>query len=320
MPSFDEILTTTIENRSGMVADGVSESRALLQKLQKNGNSKKFSGGSKIRQELSHTANSTAMYYSGSETLDVSASNVLGYADFDIKQAAAAVVINGLEQLQNAGAEAKLDLIEERVTVAENSIMNLVSNGIYSDGTGTGGKQIGGLQLLVADAPTTGTVGGINRANDSFWRNIVYDATSDGGAATTASNIETYMLAVWTQLVRGNEAPDLIVTDSTYWKLYHAALSAKQQIISSDAFAGFPSIKFMNADVVLDGGVGGDCPTQRMYFLNTKYIFFKTHSKRNFVAINGDRQAVNQDAIVKLIGWAGNMTMSNARLQGVFKE
>jgi hypothetical protein len=30
-----------------------------------------------------------------------------------------------------------------------------------------------------------------------------------------------------------------------------------------------------------------------------------------------DRFAVNQDAMVKLIAWAGNMTMSNAFLQGV---
>jgi hypothetical protein len=27
--------------------------------------------------------------------------------------------------------------------------------------------------------------------------------------------------------------------------------------------------------------------------------------------------AINQDAIYKIIGWAGNMTMSNASLQGV---
>ena len=27
--------------------------------------------------------------------------------------------------------------------------------------------------------------------------------------------------------------------------------------------------------------------------------------------------AINQDALYKIIGWAGNMTMSNAALQGV---
>ena len=34
-------------------------------------------------------------------------------------------------------------------------MLNNISSGVYSDGTGSGGKQIGGLQLLVADDPTT---------------------------------------------------------------------------------------------------------------------------------------------------------------------
>ena len=76
----------------------------------------------------------------------------------------------------------------------------------------------------------------------------------------------------------------------------------------------------MGADVILDGGYGGFCPTNHMYFLNTNYLFLKAHSKQNFVVINGDRQAVNQNAIVKIIGWTGNMTMSNAFLQGVLKD
>jgi hypothetical protein len=35
------------------------------------------------------------------------------------------------------------------------------------------------------------------------------------------------------------------------------------------------------------------------------------------VQLNPDRFSVNQDAMVKLIAVAGNMTMSNAFLQGV---
>jgi hypothetical protein len=54
-----------------------------------------------------------------------------------------------------------------------------------------------------------------------------------------------------------------------------------------------------------------------MWFLNTKYLQFRPHVDRNFVPIGGERQAVNQDAIVKLIGWAGNMTCSGAQFQGV---
>ena len=82
----------------------------------------------------------------------------------------------------------------------------------------------------------------------------------------------------------------------------------------------------MEADVVLDGGVytGGDvignwsgASANHMYFLNTKYIFFRPHKDRNFVPIGGERQAVNQDAVVKLYGWAGNLTCSSQFLQGV---
>ena len=50
---------------------------------------------------------------------------------------------------------------------------------------------------------------------------------------------------------------------------------------------------------------------------NTDYIFFRPHRDRNFVPIGGERQAVNQDAVVKLIGWAGNMTSSGPQFSGV---
>ena len=54
-----------------------------------------------------------------------------------------------------------------------------------------------------------------------------------------------------------------------------------------------------------------------MYFLNTDYIYLRPHKDRDMKVIGGARMAVNQDAIYKIIGWAGNMTMSNAALQGV---
>jgi hypothetical protein len=317
MGAFDDLVTTTIEKRSKIVADGVSKSRALLFRLNERGNNNKVSGGKSLYQEFSHAENGTVGYYSGSETIDTSSANTMGYAEFAWKQAAGAVVINGLEMIQNSGQEAMLDLLEERIKVAEQTLKNTVANGCYSDGTGTSGKQIGGLQLLVADSPSTGTVGGIDRSTNTFWKNIVQTGV------TASTDVYDKMTALYVQLVRGDDAPDLILADNNYWTFYHKYLSGLQQIVTDSssgmAAAGFPTIKFMNSDVVLDGGYGGSCPSNHMYFLNTKYLFLKTHSKRNFVAIDGDRRAVNQDALVKLIGWAGNMTMSNAFLQGVLK-
>ena len=320
-PNVDEITTTTLRNRSGKLADNVTKNNALLLRLSKKGNLKTKSGGRTIVQELEYAENSTFQYYSGYDTLNIAVSDVFTAAEFDWKQAAVSVSISGLEQLKNGGKEQVIDLLESRIKNAERTMKNNIANGIYSDGTGSGSKQIGGLQLLLADSPSSGTVGGINRATWSFWRNIVFDATTDGGVASSTTNMQSYMNRLWVQLVRGTDRPDLIVADNTYYRQYLESLQAIQRIASDEmAQAGFQSLKYMDADVVLDGGYGGNAPSQHMYFLNTDFIYFVTHKDRNFVPLNPDRFAVNQDAMVKLMAWAGNMTMSCAFLQGVLKE
>jgi hypothetical protein len=90
------------------------------------------------------------------------------------------------------------------------------------------------------------------------------------------------------------------------------------------ATLGFTSLKYLGAgksmDVVLDGGIGGAIGANRMYMLNSEYIFLRTHKDRNMVPIGGDRMSVNQDAVVKMIGWAGNLTCSGAQFQAVIKS
>ena len=321
-PSITDIIATTIQNRSGVIADNVTKNNALLSRLRQRGNVKKFSGGNVIMQELSFAENGNAGWYSGYETLPVAAQDVISAAQYDIKQCAVPVTISGLEQLQNAGKEQIIDLLEGRIAVAESTMANMIAQGIYSDGTGSGGKEITGLKALVATAPATGTVGGIDRATWTFWRNQTFDATTDGGAATTAANIQQYMNTLWAKMVRGTDRPDLIVMDNAYWGMYMASLQAIQRFSSEmDANLGFVSVKFMDADVVLDGGLGGFMTSKEMYMLNTKYIFFRPHSARDMVPLSPkSRYAVNQDAEVQILAWAGNMAMSNASLQGKMVE
>jgi hypothetical protein len=226
--------------------------------------------------------------------------------------------------IQNTGKEAIIDLLDGRMNVAEAQLANRISGDIYLDGTGNSGKNITGLGAAIPDAPSTGTYGGINRASFSFWRSVKYSGTTDGGSAVSASNIQSYMDALAVQLIRGTDKPDLIVCDNNYYKLYLQSLQSIQRITdggNSSAGAGFASLKYygagMASDVVLDGGIGSAATANHMWFLNTKYIMFRPHADRNFVPIGGERQAVNQDAIVKLIGFAGNLTSSGPQFCGV---
>jgi hypothetical protein len=296
-------------------------------KMRERGNVKPFSGGNVILEEIMYNDPSTlnAGSYSGYDSIDITPNSPISAAQFDIKQYAAAVSISGLEMLQNSGKEQIIDLLEGRIQVAEAQLQNQISAGLYSDGTGNGGKDIVGLAAAVSTSPTSGTYGGINRATWTFWRNVAFDATTDGGAAATSANIQSYMNRVAVQLVRGTDRPDIIAADNNYYRLYLESLQAIQRISSeTSGGAGFPSIKYFgagfNCDVYLDGGIGGSAPANRMYFLNTKYLKFRPHRDRNFTPIGGDRQSVNQDAIVRLMGWAGALTCSGAQFHGILAD
>lgn len=310
-PNVSDIIATTIEKRSRKIADNVTKNNALLMRLQSRGRSRPFSGGRLIYEELSFAENGNAGFYSGYDLLPVAAQDVISAAQFDIKQAACPVTISGLELLQNAGPEQMIDLLTSRIDVAESTMQNLICGGLYSNGTGFGGKQIVGLDAAVPLDPTTGVYGGIDRATWTFWRSKIQNV-----AATTT--LQADMNDLWSRLVRGSDRPDLIIADSVVWKAYLATLQANQRFTDpSSASLGFPTIKYMDCDFVLDGGIGGFCPAGTAFFLNSKYIHYRPHSARNFVSLSPNkRYAINQDAEVQILAWAGNLTMSGSQFQG----
>ena len=315
-PNISDILATTIESRTKKVADNVTKNNALLMKLKLGGRIKTISGGTKILQELSFAENTNGGWYSGYDLLPVGVSDVISAAEYNIKQAAVPIIISGLEMLQNSGKERMIDLMDARLTVAESTIANLISGGLYSDGTGAAGKEIDGLDAAVPLDPTTGTYGGIDRATWTFWQSKLSNQTAADGLDPT--KIQGYWNTLWASLVRGTDRPDLIMVDNTVWGAYVASLQALQRFTSPDVGnLGFPSLKFMDADVVLDGGIGGFCPDGTGFFLNTDYIHYRPHANRNMVSLSPNRRySTNQDAEVQILAWAGNLTSSGAQFQG----
>jgi hypothetical protein len=319
--NISDIMATTIESRSRKIADNVTNNNAVLKRMSSKGKIKTFSGGNKIMQELSFAENSNAGWYSGYDLLPVGVSDVISAAEFEIKQAAVPVIISGLEQLQNAGREQMIDLMEGRLQVAENTMANMLTAGIYSDGTGSLGKEITGLQAMIPLDPTEDvSYGGINGSTYAFWRNQVSDNTAAGLDPTA---IQGLWNTLWASLVRGQDRPDLIMTDTVVWEAYVSSLQAQQRFSNTNSGdAGFTSVKFMDADVVLDGGIyngnhGTGAPAGTAFFLNCEYLHYRPHSARNIVSLSPNRRyATNQDAEVQIIAWAGNLTCSGRMFQG----
>ena len=310
---YNDVFTTTLASRTKYLHDNMSKNSALLKKLKEKGKMRPITGGSKILEELEY-GEGDMIWYSGYDTISYSPKQLFTAAEYALKLCAVPVAVSGEELLMNSGKEQVMDLFEKRIANAEKTLINKMAAAVYSDGTGSSGKEIGGLALLVADDPTSGTVGGIDRSatGNEFWRNQVESG------AVTKDNIKQLMSNVYFKCSRGSDKPDLIVCDDTFYSIYESTLMDLQRFSDPKiAEAGFISSRFKGADVVYDGGQGGNCPENHMYFLNTDYIYLRTHKDRDMEVIGGDRRAVNQDALYRIIGWAGNLTMSNAALQGV---
>ena len=318
--NLGQLVATVLRERRKEVADNVLNHNALLRHLNERGNADPVDGGRTLVEPLEYAENSTFKYYSGYEVLDTTPVDIIDAAEYDWKQAAVVVSMSGLERRRASGRNALVNLLDKKIKNAEKTMQNNLSDGIYSDGTGTGGKQITGLQSLVADAPTSGTVGGINRANFSFWQNNVVDVTTDAGGAASASTIPIAMRLLWLEVLRGMDRPDVIVAGSTYFQHYWDSLTDIQRITSdADAKAGFRSIGFNgpggSAPVMYDP----DCSETRMYFLNTDYLYWRPHRDANIEPLE-NRNSFNQDAFVVPVIFMGNLTMSNAARQGVIKD
>lgn len=323
MPSpnatFTELVTTTFRNHRDTLVDNVSKNNALYSYLKKKKRTMRTeSGGTSLTAPLEYAENGTFQRYSGYDLLNIQPSDVFSAADYDWKQIALHVTASGRELRINSGKERIINLAKSRIKNAMNTFKNQFSADLYSDGTAA--NQVNGIQALVADT-NTNTVGGISGSTWSFWRNKVQSAAAplQGGAGITpsATTIESLMLPLWLELVRGNDKPDLIVTSNDYFTFFEQSQTPLRRYTKDDiGDAGFDSLKYKSADVVFDGNSG--IPTAHMYFLNTDYFELVAHRDANLTVVE-EMRPINQDAAVIPIIWMGNLVMSNRALHGVIK-
>ena len=318
--TFTELVTTSYRNHKKEVADAVSNHNALFRRLTKKGKVRREDGGLSIVVPIEYAENSTYQRYSGYDTLNISASDVLTAAEYPWRQVAVNVAASGLELRSNNGENRIVNFIKTKIKNGSKTMANGLAEDLYSDGTLS--NQMNGVQALIADAGT-GTVGGINSSTFSFWANSVQSAASPlqgGGSITPAKGtIQSLMLPLYLALTRGTDAPDLIVMDDTYFTFYEESLTDLKRYsgTADDATGGFVSLKYKNADVIFDSAASG-IPNAHGYFINTDYMELVVHEDA-FMDVMPELKSVNQDAVNVPILFQGNLCTSNRKFQGVMK-
>lgn len=309
--TFTEMVTTTLRNHAPELVDNLSDHNALLRWLKDKKKIKTKSGGYEIVLPLEYNANATYQRFSGLDTLNVQASDVLSAAKYDWKQAAIHVVASGRELRMNNGPEQMIDLVKARIKNAMNTAANNMAIDLYSDGSLP--NQIGGLGHIITTAGT-GTVGGINSTNYTFWQNKVKEMAGTG--TWSKSTIKGEMNNLWLQTVRGNDKPDLIVASHDVYSAYEESLQDLQRYADSrSASAGFETLKYKTAAVIFDDNTNFGTTAETAFFLNTDYLYLIQHPEAQWTQ-DDEKKPINQDGVVVPMYWMGELACSNRSLQG----
>ena len=303
-PNFDLIASTTIDNYRPKLVDNIFSARPLWFALSKAGRVKHHQGGRKIVIPIMSGVNGTAGSFATTDTISTTAQTGVTAAEFDWKQYAVSITVNGLELAQNSGDEQVVDLMGAKVLQAEESLIEILDEDLVAgDGSGNSSKDIEGLDSLVNQ--NAAAIGGIAPQTYSWWEAYI---ESSAGALTIAD-----MSTAYNTVSVGNDQPDLILTTQTLYEKYETLLQPQLRYEdSSMADAGFQNLQYKGAPVAYDSYT----ETGKVFFLNTNYLGIEGH-KENWFRTTPFVKPTNQDIKVAQIITYLNAVCSNRSRQGV---
>lgn len=318
--AYQQVLSMALEERSSGYQDLVSNSNALLAKLNEKGLWQPYSGP-RIRESL-QIDKADAQWYSGYDFLDNPPLEVLNDAYWTPKMVAVPISLTKEEILNNRGENNLKPVLRTYMEMAEKSLEDAMDAAIHGDGTANGGKQLTGLKVAIPTVTNSGNYGGISRTDYSIWRTTTYNAHSDFstiGTQVNSTTVRPMLNRIMTARSRGRRHADLLLMSTEHYEAYDAATVLIQRIQREGGLArlGFSTLEYVGggkrAEIVLDGGIGSNMPSNTTYGIETASMRLRYNPERNFAKLfEGDGQMpVNQDAISQYIGWMGELTMTN---------
>lgn len=238
-------------------------------------------------------------------TVPVAQTDEFNTLEYTWSRVVGTVIISDQEEDENKGDSMIFKLIKAKLEVLEESIKEKFGEYLYGAGAGTDPL---GLEALIPIDPTTGTIGTLSRAETQL-RTSSYDFAG----TLDATNIEEAMDDVLLDLTVGTDKPDLILAGRNAMRAYRAAVRDKLVVNLSD-------LKKSGTSGLVDLGFGGiahdgipivydeNCPVNRMYFINSKYLRLHILKGVN-MKVKELSSPWDMDAIGKRIQWQGQWCM-----------
>lgn len=252
-----------------MPVDQIATERPLLKKLMSG--RKTFLGAKQnVVENIRKTHGSNFAWAYGEDAVSFNKRNTTEQAAFPWRRAVDGLYLdydrlfgNGIKVREGDRGAFKLEqnekvqllnLLDEQMEVLKEGFMEKLDLELHRDGT-QDTDAIAGLDVLVSTAPTTGVIGGLDRATATYWRNYAETAIATG----TVGNLAQKMELAWRKCIKNGGSPDFILAGGKFIDAYR-----KEITVTNNANAG--SVK------TLDAGVGSGVNTG-LYFKGVEIIW-----------------------------------------------
>ena len=324
---WDDLLSTTMHNYRNTLTDNVFDSRPGLNFFKEKGRVRYIDGGISIVEPLL-VAEGESGSYTEWQQLTINPQQGISAAQFPWRQLYATIAISGLEEAQNNGKAAAINLLEAKVQQAEETLQNRLSGQIWGSIPGYNAAiDFGSLQALI---DSTTPVGGIDPAADpanGFWSSVEVNATA---TPYTAASYEAALRNAYnTASDSGSDRIDALFGGQGTFEFYESTLTPQVRYTdTSKANLGFQNLLFKGVPFYWDF----DVPAGMVFGINSKYVALVIHSQRNFAQTKftsglGDNvgpghtagvasttgAGTSIDARYSFITLYGNMTIRNRR-------
>ena len=278
----------------GKPEDNIFEEYSQLKRLEEGKAFRPFTGGRSLIGTIEYAVNTTVESISPTQSLDTTIVDVFDEWEANWKQYAGTFSMTSFEDAVNRGDSAKFNLEKGKLKNLRMSMRKRINEDIF--GATSNSTDLSGLQSLVPDSPSTGTVETINAGTYSFWR-----SKQTSGAQTTSAydNLRSSMRTIRTSCSKGQGVmyPTDYVTGSATANGYEGLLIANERIMDkkdSSANGGFQGdvYYFGTAKLFWDG----DCADPRMYALNRQNLQMAYQTGywfKGYPAVNPANQLLN---------------------------
>ena len=257
-------------------------------------------GGRQSFITLDTARNSTINSFSGYDVFDTSPQDTVRPALFAYINYGGTATISWEEMRETANSDVRtFDMVAHKRKNAVASLKDRVNSDMYI------AVPAAADILSLPNIITTGTLGGINGAVETWWQ--AQETTAVG--AFTANGI-TNMRTLWNDITRqGQGSPSMTMTTQAIFEAYEAEIDPDVRYSSSDKLSrGATMLEWKGKPIMFDN----DCPAGELYMINYDHMWLYVDTDGQ-ITFDKFIEPANQKVYTAKLVFRGQLVCNNRR-------